>query len=163
MQKSIIIDYLKMVLHPKSEIMEKKDIEIMKMDWRTETNVIDCAVFTMRHMETYMGGGVRHWDAGLQAKGKQQKMLLNRLRQKYTAKFIMSTINSLREDVIARCIDWETQRKEKEMKKIMEKEKQKSEKEEEKKKKEEKKAEEERKKKAEEERKKKEVKAKKKK
>lgn len=31
------------------------------MDWQTKYNDIDCGIFTMHHMETYMGGGSDSW------------------------------------------------------------------------------------------------------
>lgn len=45
-----------------------KTMEIMRliptrlqMAWQTRGNGIDSAVFAMRHLETYTGGGARNW------------------------------------------------------------------------------------------------------
>lgn len=38
---------------------------VIRMNWQTKDNGLDCGIFLMRHMETYMGGGVSNWTAGL--------------------------------------------------------------------------------------------------
>ncbi|MFS7978573.1 hypothetical protein Hanom_Chr10g00917031 [Helianthus anomalus] len=48
-------NYLRLKKHPKHKIMNKAEIVRQKMDWRTTSNVVDCGVSAMRHMETYIG------------------------------------------------------------------------------------------------------------
>ncbi|KAL1809459.1 hypothetical protein ACET3Z_026449 [Daucus carota] len=38
--------------------------EVISMSWQTTDNVVDCGVFVMRHLESYMGNGVT-WKSGL--------------------------------------------------------------------------------------------------
>lgn len=51
---------------------KKKSLQIhqvpimrLQMKWRPENNDKDCGIFTLRHMETYMGSGLRCWDSKL--------------------------------------------------------------------------------------------------
>ncbi|MFS8022892.1 hypothetical protein Hanom_Chr16g01444861 [Helianthus anomalus] len=55
LQQHTFANYLLVQKHPNAMIMKEAPIVIQKMDGRTTSNVIDCAIFTMRHMETYMG------------------------------------------------------------------------------------------------------------
>lgn len=55
-----------------SKFNEKKSLQILQapiirlqMKWRPEINDKDCGIFTLRHMETYMGNGLRSWDPKL--------------------------------------------------------------------------------------------------
>lgn len=54
-----------------SQLTQAKGIAIQKaratrkqMKWRTKDNKIDCAIFVMRHLETYMGKADKGWTAG---------------------------------------------------------------------------------------------------
>ncbi|MFS7992681.1 hypothetical protein Hanom_Chr12g01085181 [Helianthus anomalus] len=38
-----------------AKIMVEEPSVRQTMEWRTTSNVIDCGIFAMRHMETYMG------------------------------------------------------------------------------------------------------------
>ncbi|KAL8228490.1 hypothetical protein R6Q57_016074, partial [Mikania cordata] len=53
-----------------------------------------------RHMETYMGGGVKGWNIGLLAESVDKKKQLKRLRVKYAHKILRSVINTLHEDIL---------------------------------------------------------------
>ncbi|GKB16696.1 hypothetical protein Tco_0850619 [Tanacetum coccineum] len=66
----------------------------MNMKWRTTRNSTDCGVFTMFHMESYIGD----WICGLAKESKQQNEQLNSLRSKFAAKIIFSYFNLLREE-----------------------------------------------------------------
>nr|GMD81317.1 uncharacterized protein LOC109162486 [Ipomoea batatas] len=62
---------------------------------RDNSNKVDCGVFTMRHMETYMGKGTKGWDCGLEKENKEQ---LNNARVKYLAEIVNSPVNEFRGD-----------------------------------------------------------------
>nr|GEX52727.1 hypothetical protein [Tanacetum cinerariifolium] len=53
--RKVFVQYLYYVKHPKAEAIEKAKIKRMKMSWRTMRNSTDCGVFTMLHMESYIG------------------------------------------------------------------------------------------------------------
>ncbi|KAJ9554626.1 hypothetical protein OSB04_018671 [Centaurea solstitialis] len=63
------------------------------MEWRTAENKIDCGIFVMRHMETFMGGNVSKWVSGFAVEGDAQKNQIENLRYKYVAKILQSTLN----------------------------------------------------------------------
>nr|GLL39972.1 uncharacterized protein LOC109162486 [Ipomoea trifida] len=67
----------------------------LRMSWRDNSNKVDCGVFTMRHMETYMGKGTKGLDCGLEKENKEQ---LNNTRVKYLAEIVNSPINEFRGD-----------------------------------------------------------------
>ena len=46
----------------KSTMLHEAAIVRLQMKWRTENNVLDCGIFAMNHMETYMGNGLKNWD-----------------------------------------------------------------------------------------------------
>ncbi|KAJ9537540.1 hypothetical protein OSB04_030273 [Centaurea solstitialis] len=64
-----------------------------KMSWRTIRNQVDCAIFMMRHMETYMGQAVKDWDCGFANEGPTQKSQLVNLRHKYVGRMLLSDLN----------------------------------------------------------------------
>ncbi|KAL8209435.1 hypothetical protein R6Q57_006167 [Mikania cordata] len=68
------------------------------MEKKTQ-NGIDCGVFCMRHMETYMCGGPKKWNYGLMKEPEGQNKQLNQLRFKYLCKILMSNVNFLKEDI----------------------------------------------------------------
>ncbi|GJR34280.1 ulp1 protease family, C-terminal catalytic domain-containing protein [Tanacetum coccineum] len=92
--KKVFIQYLYHVKHPKAEAIEKAKISRMNMKWRTTRNSTDCGVFTMFHMENYIGD----WICGLDKESKQQNEQLKSLRSKFAAKIILSDFNLLREE-----------------------------------------------------------------
>lgn len=44
----------------KSNQLRSTQIVRLQMKWRTENNKLDCRVFTVNHMETYMGNGLHN-------------------------------------------------------------------------------------------------------
>ncbi|KAL8222882.1 hypothetical protein R6Q57_020281 [Mikania cordata] len=72
----------------------------MDLPWKTTQNGIDCGVFCMRHMETYMGGGPKKWNCCLMNESKGQNKQLNQLRFKYLCKILISNVNFLKEDIL---------------------------------------------------------------
>lgn len=68
------------------------------MQWRTANNHCDCGIFTMRHMEMYMGRA-KVFDTGFKRESKAQQLQLDRLRVKYLYK-ILTNENNLRKAAI---------------------------------------------------------------
>lgn len=66
------------------ELPKEKEIinlkpRVHRMGWQTEMNSVDCGIFVMRHMETYMGN-LCAWKVGLRVEKDNQRPLLNKLR-----------------------------------------------------------------------------------
>ncbi|KAL8223125.1 hypothetical protein R6Q57_020524 [Mikania cordata] len=72
------------------------------MPWQTEKNFVDCRIFAMRNMETYMAKEIKEWkeDCGIleESSRKQHDQLLD-LRYKYLSKILLSDINILHDEV----------------------------------------------------------------
>lgn len=83
--------YLSYVQHSKAKDFQGIPIEMLNMPWRTEHNNTDCGVFTMRHMETFMG--LKYFDPGLKQESIGQDGQLNKLRVKYLNKIVRSDYN----------------------------------------------------------------------
>nr|GLL41967.1 uncharacterized protein LOC109175178 [Ipomoea trifida] len=79
----------------KSNLVKALTPARLRMSWRDNSNKVDCGVFTMRHMETYMGKGTKGWDSGLEKENKEQ---LNNARVKYLAEIVNSPVNEFRAD-----------------------------------------------------------------
>nr|GLL37358.1 uncharacterized protein LOC109155335 [Ipomoea trifida] len=79
----------------KSNLVKALTPARLRMSWRDNSNKVDCGVFTMRHMETYMGKGTKGWDCGLE---KENKERLNNARVKYLAEIVNSPVNEFRGD-----------------------------------------------------------------
>lgn len=39
--------------------------ERLNMEWQTKFNSLDCGIFAIIHMESYMGGGTKNWISNL--------------------------------------------------------------------------------------------------
>ncbi|MFS8024994.1 hypothetical protein Hanom_Chr16g01469831 [Helianthus anomalus] len=78
--------------------MKSTEIFRQKMDWRTTSNVVDCGIFAMRHMETYMGV-IADWRSGFvkeDAPNQLQQRQLNEMRAKYVVKILLHSENEIR-------------------------------------------------------------------
>lgn len=101
LQRRYFLGYLNNKAHPKFELMKKAACNRLLMSWRTEENSIDCGVFLMRHMETYMGYTTpKNWKCGLKDEGPEQQTQIYELRKKYLSKIIRSNINIKRSIVL---------------------------------------------------------------
>ncbi|KAH6783386.1 hypothetical protein C2S52_008345 [Perilla frutescens var. hirtella] len=74
----------------KSGAIKRACMDRLAMPWRDNENNNDCGVYTMRHMETYMGQSVKSWDCGLEH-GNVARMKC--LRIKYCASILTSELN----------------------------------------------------------------------
>ncbi|GJT83702.1 ulp1 protease family, C-terminal catalytic domain-containing protein [Tanacetum coccineum] len=66
--KKLFIECLSYSEHQSWKSMKKAVCERIEMSWRTENNIIDCGIFMMRHMETYMGYA-KNWKCGFKNEG----------------------------------------------------------------------------------------------
>lgn len=55
------VEYMTNVSIIRSKQLRNARVVRLQMKWRTENNKVDCGVFAMNHMETYMGNGLRNW------------------------------------------------------------------------------------------------------
>ena len=93
--------YLKVVHHPSWEGIQKAEIEKLSLRWRTvKEDRKETGVFAMRHLETYKAEPLHKWKSGLFKECSRQPSLLHNLRLKYTAKILLSDINTKRDEVI---------------------------------------------------------------
>ncbi|MFS7929734.1 hypothetical protein Hanom_Chr04g00335991 [Helianthus anomalus] len=102
LQQEAFANYLLIQKHPMVMIMKSASIVRQKMDWMTESNGIDCGIFAMRHMETYMGQ-MAGWECGLakeDAPNDLQQKQLNDLKIKYIAKILLRSQNENRRKVV---------------------------------------------------------------
>ncbi|KAK9080794.1 hypothetical protein SSX86_000552 [Deinandra increscens subsp. villosa] len=88
--------YLESISHPKAKSFKKSTLKRLEMDWRTENNHIDCGIFLMRHMETYLG--IDDWNCGFdEEENGNHPMLIEDLRRKYIAKILLHDTNESKE------------------------------------------------------------------
>ncbi|XP_074289030.1 uncharacterized protein LOC141614173 [Silene latifolia] len=69
----------------------------LKMAWRNHHNVVDCAIYTLKHMKTYNGG--QYWTCGLT---KNNMDALRILRIKFLCTLVSSKCNIFSDDVLAK-------------------------------------------------------------
>ena len=79
--------------HPKHAAVAKAKPRILKLKWRTKMNHVDCGIFTMIHMESYMGQAASKWDVGLCSESDKQKSMLKRMRFKIATKILLHEEN----------------------------------------------------------------------
>ncbi|KAL4577875.1 hypothetical protein LXL04_013990 [Taraxacum kok-saghyz] len=94
--------YLDSVKHPKRSQMKTVHPTKFVMRWMTRENYTDCAIFLMRHMETYKGQELQDWEVNLEVEDPDkdvQKLQLAALRRKYVTKMLTSDINNLKPTV----------------------------------------------------------------
>ncbi|XP_074266918.1 uncharacterized protein LOC141590210 [Silene latifolia] len=77
-----------------SNIVLAMDPIVAKLSWRNNYNVDDCGIYTMRHMETFMG--LISWKCGLM---KNDRSVLKVLRYKYLCTLLMFEHNDCHETV----------------------------------------------------------------
>ncbi|XP_024980935.1 uncharacterized protein LOC112517795 [Cynara cardunculus var. scolymus] len=88
----LMIRHLNAVGHAAGKDLDETGQERLRLDWQTNNNFDDCGVFTMRHMETYMGD-MKSWKTGLAPESKTQENQIANLRVKYVAKILMNSYN----------------------------------------------------------------------
>ncbi|KAJ9537760.1 hypothetical protein OSB04_030493 [Centaurea solstitialis] len=88
----LMIKHLTTVGHQAGNILDGVGQERPEMDWQTRSNFQDYGLFTMRHMECYMGN-TRGWRIGIGSEGSTQDSQLADLRMKITTKLLQSGCN----------------------------------------------------------------------
>ncbi|KAH6797073.1 hypothetical protein C2S52_021627 [Perilla frutescens var. hirtella] len=84
-------------INEKSVGINRACITRLKMPWRDAKNTRDCGVYAMRHMETYMGGGVEGWNCGIKRMNGAQ---MRCMRLKYCAAILTAENNIHKDDII---------------------------------------------------------------
>ena len=46
--------------------MKKFSLSFCNLPWQDDTNIHDCGIYTIRHMETFRGGKVENWRPGFE-------------------------------------------------------------------------------------------------
>ncbi|KVI11001.1 hypothetical protein Ccrd_010593 [Cynara cardunculus var. scolymus] len=95
----LMIRHLNAVGHAAGKELDETGQERLRLDWQTKNNFDDCGVFTMRHMETYMGD-MKSWKIGLAPESKIQENQIANLRMKYVAKILMNSYNVKKDYII---------------------------------------------------------------
>ncbi|KAL8251715.1 hypothetical protein R6Q59_035408 [Mikania micrantha] len=103
--KDVFANYLLNKDHPNALKIYNLTPTLLDLPWKTTKNGVDCGVFSMRHMETYMGGGLKKWKTGLNPESEAQRRQLNQLRFKYLCKILLSNVNILKDDVVIQARD----------------------------------------------------------
>ncbi|KAJ8433030.1 hypothetical protein Cgig2_015457 [Carnegiea gigantea] len=52
--------------HKKGTNLKKFSLAFWKLSWQDDTNIHDCGIYTIRHMETFRGGQVENWRLGFE-------------------------------------------------------------------------------------------------
>ncbi|KAD4584565.1 hypothetical protein E3N88_22166 [Mikania micrantha] len=97
--KHFMMLYLRQWKNPKVERLLMESIQPVQLEWATTDNVTDCGIFTMRHMEMFMGS-YKKFECGFKKVESQQKKQINTLRKKYASRILISSINVHREKVL---------------------------------------------------------------
>ncbi|PWA41563.1 hypothetical protein CTI12_AA552840 [Artemisia annua] len=79
--------------HPKSDNVMNVRGRVLHPKWKNNNNHVDCGVFAMIHMESYVGETVKNWDVGLCQKSYMQVSLLRRMRFKIATKILLHELN----------------------------------------------------------------------
>ncbi|KAL8200284.1 hypothetical protein R6Q57_011623 [Mikania cordata] len=63
--RDVFVNYLLDNDHPNAYKLHQQTQKIIDLPWKTTQNGVDCGVFCMRNMETYMGGDIKGCKYGL--------------------------------------------------------------------------------------------------
>lgn len=94
----MMIHHLDAVGHSSAKAFQGVRQERLELDWQTTYNSYDTAVFTMRHMETFMGD--TRWKYGLTDEGPKQNTQIEVLKKKYVSKLTLHTHNMLKDAMV---------------------------------------------------------------
>ncbi|CAI9112574.1 OLC1v1013040C1 [Oldenlandia corymbosa var. corymbosa] len=95
--QSISISELKNTKLVRARDIPKWPVEVLSMPWQDSSNGYDCAIYCMRHMQTYYGDKGK-WEVGLDL--KRSKEQLQTYRIKYLAEILMSELKNCRDEVL---------------------------------------------------------------
>ncbi|CAH1416455.1 unnamed protein product [Lactuca virosa] len=110
--KKYFLRYLHEINYPRCHALQDPNIkpQIPHLICKTKDNKIDCGVFVMRYMETYMGE--TKYKTGFPKEGTQDA-LLDWVRTKYAYALINSEINLMKDDIMELAHEYNKQNKEK--------------------------------------------------
>ncbi|KAJ9541227.1 hypothetical protein OSB04_027733 [Centaurea solstitialis] len=114
----VFVEALKIIKDERANKLLKAKQKIQKMSWRT-SNQVDCGIFAMRHMETFMGGNLLKWHCGFDQEGDKQKLQIEYLRIKYVSEILLSNVNCNKEFVTAEVEKFEQHSSEKQLKLLL--------------------------------------------
>ncbi|KAK9061932.1 hypothetical protein SSX86_019116 [Deinandra increscens subsp. villosa] len=103
--KDLFVQYIDEWNHPKAGKLKVAKVGRLVLECASRGNVKDCGIYTMRHMETFMGYSREKFLCGLEKDVKKKrggdgtKMKINSLRKKYAARILLSDINMRKEMV----------------------------------------------------------------
>ncbi|KAL6581057.1 hypothetical protein OROMI_006980 [Orobanche minor] len=80
-----------------AEKVDVASVEVVSLPWVEHDNQYDCGIYTMRHMETYMGEMGKKWMHGLNRKSRKQ---LRYLRARYCASIAASECNEQKNEIV---------------------------------------------------------------
>ncbi|KAJ0933732.1 putative papain-like cysteine peptidase superfamily [Helianthus annuus] len=98
--KDVVVKYLKRVRHPRCYDIAARHLVRLEIGWATIGNNEDYGIYTMRHMETWMGIIEDRWEVGFPTDMAKAKTKIAQLRKKYAAKLITSEANKHRERIL---------------------------------------------------------------
>ncbi|KAJ9554625.1 hypothetical protein OSB04_018670 [Centaurea solstitialis] len=110
----VFVEALKIIKDERANKLLKAKQKIQKMSWRT-SNQVDCGIFAMRHMETFMGGNLLKWHCGFDQEGDKQKLQIEYLRIKYVSEILLSNVNCNKQFVTAEVEKFELHSSEKQL------------------------------------------------
>lgn len=85
--------------YPGAVTLKNQIPRVLKMNWQTKENSVDCGIFVMRHMETYSGNGMQGFNTEFKQKGREQDHQLIELRKRYVTKMLLSDLNDNKKEV----------------------------------------------------------------
>ncbi|XP_019178818.1 PREDICTED: zinc finger BED domain-containing protein RICESLEEPER 2-like [Ipomoea nil] len=88
--KGMLYAFFEEISNPRSAACVCVESKQLQMAWRDSKKKIDCGVFLMRHMESYVGQRVAEWECGLV---KGDTTTLHKLRLRYMKEFVISEHN----------------------------------------------------------------------
>nr|GMD17745.1 uncharacterized protein LOC109164944 [Ipomoea batatas] len=91
-------------LHERAVQVRRLKPKRMQMSWRDGTIPEDSGIYTMRHMESYLGQGVSGWECGLV---KGDRNIVNDLRKKFMHDILVSNINTHKHSVIQCVLEYD--------------------------------------------------------
>nr|GLL33432.1 uncharacterized protein LOC109155335 [Ipomoea trifida] len=91
-------------LHERAVQVRRLKPKRMQMSWRDGTVPEDSGIYTMRHMESYLGQGVSGWECGLV---KGDRNIVNDLRKKFMHDILVSNINTHKHSVIQCALEYD--------------------------------------------------------
>ena len=83
----------------KADLVRNYKPYLMELKWATDQNFVDCGVFCMRHMETFMGSNGPDWNSGFSK--NSTKTLIN-LRELYMQAIVKSSINEVKDNILGK-------------------------------------------------------------